>query len=108
MDDRVDAALGDDRGDERLIASIADDERRAFGDRPIETGREIVENDDLFAGIDQLVHHMASDIAGAAGDEHGHDARLPAASLSGRACAAPNSSCSTSRQSTCAATRWTC
>ena len=108
MDDRVDATLGDDRGDERLIAGIPDDEGRSFGDRPIETGGEVVEDDHLFAGVDQLVHHVASDVAGTAGDEDGHGTRVPAAAISGRVCVAPNRSCSTSRQSTCAATRWIC
>jgi hypothetical protein len=37
-----------------------------------EAGREVVEHDAPLAGIDQRVHCMASDITGAAGDQHRH------------------------------------
>ncbi len=59
--------------DQRLIAGLADDERHAFGHRPVEAGREVVEHDHALAGIDQRVHHVAADIAGAAGDQDRHD-----------------------------------
>ena len=36
------------------------------------TRREIVEDNDAFTGIEQLVHHMAADIAGPAGDQDCH------------------------------------
>ena len=42
------------------------------GQRGGKAGREVVEHDDTLAGIDQCVHGMASDIACAAGDQHGH------------------------------------
>ena len=41
-------------------------------DRPAEAGREIVEDDDLLAGVEQLPDHVAADIAGAAGDQNAH------------------------------------
>ena len=73
MDDGVDLVLGDDAADERLVADVAGDELRLRRDRPAEAGREIVEDDDLLAGIDQLPDHVTADVAGAAGDEHAHE-----------------------------------
>ena len=72
MDDGVDPMLGNQRGDARLIAGVTDDERRALCYRPIETGCEVVEHHDALAGIDQCVDHVASDIAGTAGDQDRH------------------------------------
>ena len=80
MDDAVDAMRGDDIGDQALVGGIADEQRDTFRDEGRKTGREIVNDDDAFAGIDQRVNRMASNIAGTAGDEHGHDIfprRLP-------------------------------
>ena len=39
-------------------------------------GGEIVDHDDAFAGFRQRQNHVAADIAGAAGDEHGHELYL--------------------------------
>ena len=41
------------------------------------SGGEIVDHDHAFAGFHQRVNHVAADIAGAAGDEHGHGFTLP-------------------------------
>src|SRR5262245_26679311 len=41
-------------------------------DWPMETGREVVEHHDALAGIDERMNHMASDIAGAAGNQDRH------------------------------------
>ena len=60
------------RADQRLVAGLADDERHALGDRPVEAGRQIVEHDHALAGIGELVDHVAADIAGAAGDQDCH------------------------------------
>ena len=60
-------------GHQRLVAGLADHERHPLRHRPIESGREIVEHDHALAGIDQRVDHVASDIAGAAGDQDRHD-----------------------------------
>ena len=73
MDDGVYAVLRHELGHQRLIASLADDDRHALRHRPIEAGGEIVEHDHALAGIDQRVDHVASDIAGAAGDQDRHD-----------------------------------
>jgi heptosyltransferase I len=37
-----------------------------------EAGRQVVEHHHALAGVDQFVHHVAADVAGAAGDQHGH------------------------------------
>jgi hypothetical protein len=72
MDNGVDLVLRDQRGHARLISDVADDERRALRYRPIETGRVVVEHHDALAGIDERMNHVASDIAGAAGDQDRH------------------------------------
>ncbi len=82
MDDRVNAVPGDELCDERLIAGVAVDENRSRGDRPVESGREIVEHDHALAGVDERMNHVASDVAGAAGDQDRHVAfRFSACSI---------------------------
>src|SRR5262249_8739493 len=72
MDNGVDPVLRDQRSHARLVTDVADHERRALRYRPIETGREVVEHHDALAGVDERMNHMASDIAGAAGDQDRH------------------------------------
>ncbi len=72
MNDGVDAIVADDAADQRLIAGLADDQRHILGDGPLEAGREIVEHDNRLAGVDQLIDHVAADIAGAASDQDRH------------------------------------
>ena len=72
MDDRVDLVLPDQPLEQWLVADVAVDQHRLRGNRPGEAGREIVENDDPLAGIDQVPHHMAADIAAAASDQYAH------------------------------------
>ena len=64
--------LADETGDQRLVAGLADDERHALGNGPVEAGGQIVEHDDALAGVDQRMDHVAADIAGAAGDQDCH------------------------------------
>ena len=54
MDDGIDTMLGNDALDEGLIADIADDEVDVVGNCPGKTSREVVENDDLFAGYREV------------------------------------------------------
>ena len=61
-----------DAQDQILIADVADDERGTRRDRPAEAGRQVVEDDDLLAGVEQLEHHVAADVAGSAGDQDAH------------------------------------
>ena len=57
----------------RLWSPTSPSTNSACRHRPAEPGREIVEDDDIFASIEQLEHHMAADIAGAACDQNTHD-----------------------------------
>ena len=68
----LNAMLADDGAHEILVADIADDQRRLRRHRPAEAGRQIVEDDDALAGVDEFENHMAADIAGAAGDQDAH------------------------------------
>ena len=77
MNDALDLVLGDHARDEVFIAGVADEQRHAFGQEGGESGGQIVDHDDAFAGIHQRMNHMTSDIAGATGDEHGHGPPLP-------------------------------
>ncbi len=72
MDDGVDAVLAHDRAHEILIADVADDERRLGRHRPPEARRQVVEDDDLFAGLEELENHVAADVAGPARNENSH------------------------------------
>jgi hypothetical protein len=77
MDDGVHAMLRDQRGDASLVTGFADDERHALRHRPVETGGEIVEHHHALAGIEERENHVASDIAGAAGDQDRHAGNSP-------------------------------
>src|SRR5271168_3514465 len=72
VDNRLDVAFADELRDQRLVARLADDEWYALGDRPPKAGREIIKHHDLLVGIDELVHHVAANIAGSAGDQDCH------------------------------------
>ena len=72
MNDALDAVLGDHALDEVFVAGIADEQRHAFGQEGGKSGGQIVDHDDAFAGFHQRMNHVTSDIAGAAGDKHGH------------------------------------
>ncbi len=72
MDNGLDALLPQEAAEQLGIADVADDELGRLGDGPLEAGGQIVEHDDRLAGINQLQHHMAADIAGSAGDQDRH------------------------------------
>jgi hypothetical protein len=67
MYDRVDAVLRKQVFQQCHIAGIADDEF-AGGNRRLETSREVVERDDVFALLAQLPYDVAADVAGTASD----------------------------------------
>ena len=73
MDDAFDAMRGDHALDEIFIGGIADEQRHAFGQECGKPGGQVVDHDDAFAGLRQRANHVASDVAGAAGDKHGHE-----------------------------------
>ena len=72
MDDRCHAVSADRLLDEIGIGDVGDDERRPRRDGPAEPGRQVVDDDDLFASIQKLQHHVAADVAGAACNQHAH------------------------------------
>ena len=72
MDDGVDCVLHNQGSDTRLIPGLGDNQGHALWDRPIEAGREIVKYDDRFSAIEQRMHHVASDVPSAAGDQDCH------------------------------------
>ena len=72
MDDRLDAVVGDQLGDQDFVADIADDRQHRRRQRGGKAGGEVVEHDDPLAGIDQRVHGVASDVACAPRDQYGH------------------------------------
>ena len=72
VNDCLDPMLTDQAGDQRLIASVADDKRGLFGHGPAKAGRQIVENDNALAGIDKLQNHVTADVAGTAGNQDRH------------------------------------
>ena len=59
--------------DEVLVAGIADEQRNALGQELGKAGGQVVDHDDAFAGFHQRLNHVTSDIAGTAGDKHGHE-----------------------------------
>jgi hypothetical protein len=63
MRDRLDAVLADDAADEVLVAHVADDELRLGRQGPVESGRQVVEDDDLLAGVEESQNHVAADVS---------------------------------------------
>jgi hypothetical protein len=56
----------------RRIRNVAPVKHRLGSNGPFETARQIVDDDDMLAVIQQLPDHVTADIAGSAGDEHRH------------------------------------
>ena len=73
MEDGVDLVAEQEASDEIVVADIAFDELGLAGNGPAKARRQIVENDDLLAGIEQLEHHVAADIASPAGHQNAHE-----------------------------------
>ncbi len=68
----IDAAGLDDRRHQAWVAGLTDEQRHPGGERLAEAGRQVVQHHHLLAGIDERVHHVTADIAGAAGHQDGH------------------------------------
>ncbi len=77
MNDGIDAMRLDDGTHQRLIADVADDRQYWLGQRGAKSGGEVVEHDDAFAGVDQLMDRVTADITRAAGHQYGHGRFLP-------------------------------
>jgi hypothetical protein len=85
MDDRIDGMFANDLRYQFAVADIADDERRFRRNRPVETARKPVENDDLLAVVEQFPDHVAADISGSAGHQYAH-AETPVAAFHRSSC----------------------
>ncbi len=72
MDDGVYGVLAQNCAHARLVPGIRHDERRRRGHGPVEPGRKIVEHQHALAGVEERVHHVASDVTGSAGDQDRH------------------------------------
>ena len=72
MGDRIDRMLLDQAGDQIGVADVADGELCARRNGPGKAGREIVDNHDRLAGVDEPQPHVAADIAGAASHQYAH------------------------------------
>ncbi len=66
MDDGFDIVFPDQPRHQRLISGFANGEWCSFRHRPAMAGGKVVEHDDAFTGIDQVMDHLAADIPGPA------------------------------------------
>src|SRR6185437_3683700 len=73
MDDGGDAVASNGLRHQLAVAGRASDERDLARDQEAKTGRQVIEHDDRLPGVDQLMHHVAADIAGPARDQDRHD-----------------------------------
>ncbi len=76
MDNRRDAMVADELGDERAVAGVSDDERRVRRYRPFKSGRKVVEDNHALAHVEERVDHMAADVTGAPRHENRHGPAL--------------------------------
>jgi hypothetical protein len=81
MHDRIDAMIRHEARDEGIVAHIAH-HQFARRDRLSETLAEIIQNDDSFARLAQLPHHVTADISSTAGDQNRSLRHHPRSSLS--------------------------
>ena len=72
MDYGVDRIAVEQPAHEGMITDIVLDEFCLGRYRPTEAGRQIVEDEHVLAGVEQLEHHMAADEASPTRDEHTH------------------------------------
>jgi hypothetical protein len=69
MHHRIDLMLRQQTRDQGVVAYIADDQL-ASRDGLLEALRQVVENDNSFAGFAQLFYDVTANVAGAAGDQN--------------------------------------
>ena len=72
MGDGVDPMIDDHAADGRLVAHVGDDQGYAIRHRPAKAGRKVIEHHDILSGVEELQHHVAADVSGAARDQHRH------------------------------------
>ena len=69
--DRRDVVVAQEATDELTISGVSDDQRAVQYGRA-ESGRQIVQNHDVFAALAELTNDMTTDIPGTAGNQNGH------------------------------------
>ena len=72
MRDGVDAVLGEGPLHQRLVAEIALHQGGGLRHGGAKAGRQVVDDDDGLARIEQRQHHVAADVAGAARHQNRH------------------------------------
>ncbi|MEJ0044191.1 MAG: hypothetical protein WDM81_19130 [Rhizomicrobium sp.] len=73
MENGFDAVPRDEVADERSVRYLTLHEDGAVRDMAARSGREIVEDHDILAAVDQCEYRVATDIAGAAGHQNAHE-----------------------------------
>ena len=79
MDDGVDGIAQQEPAHKVMVADIALDELRLVGHGPAEPGRQIVENENVLAGVEKLKRHVAADKARPTRDQNAHQATFSTA-----------------------------
>jgi urease gamma subunit len=69
MHDRIDRMLRENTLEQRRIAGVSNNEFTMRYGR-FESGGEVIERDDILAGIAELFDDMATDVSGATGDQY--------------------------------------
>ena len=72
MDDGVNAVALNRLGHQLAVASVSGHERNRAGNQEAEAGRQVVEHHYGFAGVDELMHHVAPNIARSASNQNCH------------------------------------
>ena len=70
MQNRIDLTFLKNSFQQIYVSNIANHELCIFGHRPIETGGQIVHDDDVFTSVQQMPHHVRPDITGSTRHEN--------------------------------------
>jgi hypothetical protein len=73
MEDGLDLVFFENLVEQGAIRRVAQIKTRRRRDRPARPRRKPIDNNDLFPGIEQSPHHVASYIAGPTRDQNSHD-----------------------------------
>ncbi len=72
MQDRIDAVFGKDPFQGFAVTDIPEIKARRIRHRPAETSGEAIENNNLFASIQQCPNHMATNVARSTCHQNSH------------------------------------
>ena len=73
MDNGIDRTVLKQGVEQTVVAYIARDQARLAGNESIETGGQVINNQDRFAVVKKLPCHVAADVAGATRDQNRHE-----------------------------------